>query len=56
VSDSGLHTNEEFSSTANLGGIVKYWPFKDYTNFIVKDFTDLDRPYQGKAQFSNAAD
>lgn len=50
VSDGGLHKNEQFSSAANVSGIVKYWPFKDYTNFIVKDFTDLDRPYQGKGQ------
>lgn len=26
---------------------VKYWIGKDYTNFIVKDFCDLDSPYQG---------
>jgi hypothetical protein len=56
VSDGGLHKNEEFSSAANMSGIVKWWPFKDYTNFIVKDFTVLDRPYHGKGQLSSDAE
>nr|CAD7443417.1 unnamed protein product [Timema bartmani] len=27
--------------------LPKYWIGKDYTNFIVKDFNNLDSPYQG---------
>lgn len=29
----------------NLDGQAKYWFGKDYTNFIMKDFTNLDAPY-----------
>lgn len=39
---------------SELSGMVKYWVGKDYTNFIVKDFTNLDLPYQGKVQFIHA--
>jgi hypothetical protein len=56
VSDGDLHNNE-FSSATNLSelsGMAKYWVGKDYTNFIVKDFTNLDLPYQGKVQFRNS--
>lgn len=28
-------------------GSAKFWIGKDYTNFIVKDFVDLDKPAQG---------
>src|SRR5258705_8931114 len=31
-----------------LYGPAKLWLGKDYTNFIVKDFTDLDVPFQGE--------
>lgn len=44
---------EEVSSgtkLSNLRGMAKYWLGKDYTNFIVKDFTNLDAPYQGNIQ------
>jgi len=34
----------------SLSGMAKYWVGKDYTNFIVKDFTNLDAPYQGNIQ------
>jgi len=40
---------EEVSSDTkkkSLSGMAKYWLGKDYTNFIVKDFTNLDAPYQ----------
>lgn len=40
---------EEVSSGTkmiSLSGMAKYWVGKDYTNFIVKDFTNLDAPYQ----------
>lgn len=56
LSVTSLHQNEELSRITNMSGIVKYWPFKDYTNFIVKDFTDLDQPYQGKGQLSSAVE
>lgn len=42
VTDSGI------GSVKGLYGNAKYWVGKDYTNFIVKDFNNLDRPYQGK--------
>lgn len=29
-----------------LNGMSKLWLGKDYTNFIVKDFNNLDSPYQ----------
>ncbi|XP_063229629.1 phospholipase D1 isoform X2 [Bacillus rossius redtenbacheri] len=29
----------------DLSGVPKYWLGKDYTNFIVKDFNNLDCPY-----------
>ncbi|XP_021931643.1 phospholipase D1 isoform X2 [Zootermopsis nevadensis] len=48
VSDGGLHESE-FSGACSLNelsGMAKYWVGKDYTNFIVKDFTNLDLPYQ----------
>jgi hypothetical protein len=43
---------EEVSSCTKISliGMAKYWVGKDYTNFIVKDFTDLDAPYQGNIQ------
>ncbi|XP_054268857.1 phospholipase D1-like [Macrosteles quadrilineatus] len=34
------------NSMKGLFGNAKYWIGKDYTNFIVKDFNNLDRPYQ----------
>ena len=43
---------EEMSSGTDQGGLsgmAKYWLGKDYTNFIVKDFTKLDSPYQGNS-------
>lgn len=30
-----------------LNGSAKLWIGKDYTNFIVKDFDNLDLPFQG---------
>ncbi|XP_066597975.1 phospholipase D1 isoform X2 [Prorops nasuta] len=30
----------------DLSGAAKLWLGKDYTNFIVKDFNDLEKPYQ----------
>lgn len=56
VSDGDLNKNEFSSATdpSELSGMAKYWVGKDYTNFIVKDFTSLDLPYQGKVHFRNA--
>ncbi|XP_069675323.1 phospholipase D1 isoform X2 [Periplaneta americana] len=48
--DAGHHLKvEDYGSINNLNGLegsAKYWVGKDYTNFIVKDFTNLDLPYQ----------
>jgi hypothetical protein len=33
---------------ASLLGSSKLWMGKDYANFIVKDFSDLDSPYKGE--------
>jgi hypothetical protein len=35
------------ASLSELSGTAKYWVGKDYTNFIVKDFTNVNLPYQG---------
>lgn len=31
----------------NLDGQAKFWIGKDYTNFIIKDFVNLELPYAG---------
>lgn len=49
VGEGGGHKAEEVGSTTRLNGLsgmAKYWLGKDYTNFIVKDFTNLDLPYK----------
>jgi hypothetical protein len=55
VSDGNLHCSESSSATnlTELSGMAKYWVGKDYTNFIVKDFANLDLPYQGEVQSRN---
>ena len=42
-------SSENRTSEALLGyqGSTKLWIGKDYTNFIVKDFIQLDQPLQG---------
>lgn len=47
-----LEAEEVSSGTrlSRLSGMAKYWFGKDYTNFIVKDFTNLDAPYQGNVR------
>lgn len=48
VIDTGNNIQETHSSTdiiENLDGSAKLWIGKDYTNFIVKDFNNLDLPY-----------
>ncbi|XP_019701186.1 phospholipase D1 isoform X2 [Harpegnathos saltator] len=37
---------EQASIDDNLKRTTKLWLGKDYTNFIVKDFNDLEKPYQ----------
>jgi len=52
-----LEADEVSSGTklSSLNGMAKYWVGKDYTNFIVKDFTNLDAPYQGNIQSIDCA-
>lgn len=48
VIDTSNNIQETHSSTdiiENLDGSAKLWIGKDYTNFIVKDFNNLDLPY-----------
>lgn len=46
--DSGDELNATTDCFPNgLEGCAKYWFGKDYTNFIVKDFNNLELPYQG---------
>lgn len=39
-----IHNQENTAS--DLNHTTKLWLGKDYTNFIVKDFNDLEKPYQ----------
>lgn len=39
---------EEVFTGLGLTGDTKLWMGKDYTNFIHKDFVDLDKPFAGK--------
>ncbi|XP_003701644.3 phospholipase D1-like [Megachile rotundata] len=39
-----IYAEEDVSS--EYQGVAKLWLGKDYTNFIVKDFNDLEKPYQ----------
>ncbi|XP_054000533.1 phospholipase D2 [Hylaeus anthracinus] len=46
-----IETNEsmvsdEVDTFSQYPGTAKLWLGKDYTNFIVKDFNDLEKPYQ----------
>ncbi|XP_017794602.1 PREDICTED: phospholipase D2 [Habropoda laboriosa] len=43
-SESTLYNGQDVFS--EYPGVAKLWLGKDYTNFIVKDFNDLERPYQ----------
>ena len=45
-----LASPQPFKNAAifELDGQAKLWIGKDYINFIVKDFTNLDSPYAGK--------
>lgn len=45
--DSGDEVNSPSNCMPNgLAGCAKFWVGKDYTNFIVKDFNNLELPYQ----------
>ncbi len=37
------------------GSGTKIWVGKDYTNFIFKDFVDLDKPFTGLTSFGNSS-
>lgn len=39
-----LDANKQEEESEDLTGCAKYWMGKDYCNFIVKDFSDLDAP------------
>lgn len=39
--------NEHDEFVNSLDGQAKYWIGKDYCNFIIKDFENLDLPYVG---------
>lgn len=39
--------NTHSNALEGLQGSSKLWIGKDYTNFIVKDFTDLESPFTG---------
>lgn len=41
-------TESARDSLENVEGNSKLWIGKDYTNFIVKDFNNLDLPFVGK--------
>lgn len=43
-----VNDEEEFSNSEEDydSNTIKLWIGKDYTNFIVKDFNDLEKPYQ----------
>ena len=56
--DKGLHSGDLTSPmpynnqlVIQLDGQAKYWVGKDYVNFIMKDFVNLDMPYAGKYYF-----
>jgi len=40
----------EENTIQGLQGSSKLWIGKDYTNFIVKDFADLDSPFTGRIE------
>lgn len=39
--------NQTKQDPTNLAGNTKLWLGKDYSNFIKKDWTLLDRPFEG---------
>ncbi|XP_034170847.1 phospholipase D [Osmia lignaria lignaria] len=45
ISEAMVYEEEE-SVYSEYPGVAKLWLGKDYTNFIVKDFNDLEKPYQ----------
>lgn len=52
-SDGEKQVSTKIKSTSfidGLSGSAKLWIGKDYVNFIVKDFNNLDLPYQGNSQ------
>ena len=43
-----MEQNSHANALEGLQGSSKLWIGKDYTNFIVKDFADLESPFTGK--------
>ena len=43
-----LETTDDAINKLTEDENYKLWIGKDYTNFIIKDFVDLDRPFDGK--------
>lgn len=43
--DTALTDKVDLLTVDSLDGSAKYWVGKDYVNFIVKDFTKLDSPF-----------
>lgn len=50
TSQSLVYNEDEVSE---YPGVAKLWLGKDYVNFIVKDFNDLEKPYQDLVDRSN---
>lgn len=50
TSESLIYNEDESSE---YPGVTKLWLGKDYVNFIVKDFNDLEKPYQDLIDRSN---
>lgn len=40
-----MHTQHRPSYHDEIDGQAKYWMGKDYTNFIFRDFSDLNLPF-----------
>ena len=46
-----LETTDDAINKLTEDENYKLWIGKDYTNFIIKDFVDLDRPFDGKLEY-----
>lgn len=49
-----LSNNSHTNALEGLQGSSKLWIGKDYTNFIVKDFADLESPFTGKLKLKGS--
>jgi phospholipase D1/2 len=48
ISEREKESPENVMKGMGLSGSTKIWIGKDYTNFIHKDFVDLDKPFTGE--------